>query len=427
MEDRNGWNRAIQAAERFDVVVLTNSESHLSRLYLSVPHHLKGRIEFLAVPLINKQQRRLKCSLQFYRGYRAWLESGKRIADKLHAERPFALTHLVSLCGYREPGYFWRLDAPFIFGPVGGSSGFPVRFLSIIDFRCGLFELARNVLNSYQLLWSRRVRRAIRGSAIVIAANESTRRDLQPILGDRNISVELETALDYAPEPPKGVREVGAPLKILWTGRFRAWKGLPLLLHAIAELPSDVRVELKIVGEGSCLRSWQKLASTLGIESQVEWINRPPYRESIPYYRWADVFSFTSLRDTSGTGLLEALAAGTPIIGMNHQGAADIMSRGGAIPISAESPQKTIGEIRSAIIKVAADADYLKALSNEATLRAYDYCWDTRASVMHQTYCQTIRTSPRITSTVNACSSTTFEHKQLESAVMVPPPSSVTH
>jgi glycosyltransferase involved in cell wall biosynthesis len=427
MEDRNGWNRAIQAAERYDVVVLTNSESHSSRLYLSVPNHLKGRIEFLSVPLSTKQQRQLNCPLRFYRGYRAWLESGKRLADKHHAERPFALTHLVSLCGYREPGNFWQLDAPFIFGPVGGTSGFPVRFLSIIDFRSGLFELARNVLNSYQLLWSRRVRLAIRGAARVIAANESSCKDLRTILGDRNISVELETALDYAPEPPKGVREVGAPLKILWTGRFRAWKGLPLLLHAIAELPSDVRVQLKIVGEGSCLQSWQKLASKLGIEAQLEWIDRPRYRESIPYYRWADVFSFTSLRDTSGTGLLEALAAGTPIIGMNHQGAADIMSRGGSIPISAESPRKAISEIRAAIIKVAGDADYLKTLSNEATQRAYDYCWDTRASSMHEIYSNTIRSNPGFESPAIDGRSTTFEQIQLDGQLVAPSPSAVTY
>jgi glycosyltransferase involved in cell wall biosynthesis len=393
MEDRNGWHRAIQAAEDFDVTVLTIPSVNTERLYRAVPNHLQGRIEFLGVPLPAYQAKRLECDKFFYLGYRAWLVAGKKLAEKLHKERPFAITHLVSLCSYREAGYFWQIDCPFILGPVGGSSGFPVRYLGLIGFRSAAFEIARNFLNSYQLNLSGRVRQAIKSSAIVIAANRSTQRDLMKMVKGLTVPVELEAGLDYAISPPKPVRDIKTPLKILWSGRLRAWKALPLLLHALAKMPKDVPVQLRVVGDGVELTAWRRLAERLGLTDHVEWISRPPYRDSLEYYRWADVFCFTSLRDTSGTGLLEALAAGTPIIGMNHQGAADIMTDDCAMKISVDSPRKSISEITAALVLLARDPSRLKKMSDAALREAQAHLWPRKAVFMKQIY-QSLHDNP---------------------------------
>jgi glycosyltransferase involved in cell wall biosynthesis len=394
MEDRNGWHRAIQAAEDFDVTVLTIPSINTDRLHQAVPNHLKGRIEFLGVPLSAYQRKRLECNRFFYLGYRAWLVAGKKLAEKLHAERPFAVTHLVSLCSYREAGYFWQIDCPFILGPVGGSSGFPIRYLSLIGFRSAAFEIARNCLNFYQLHFSNRVRQAIQSSTVVIAANGSTQRALMKMIKGLQVPVELEAGLDYEPAVPKDVRDTRRPLKILWSGRLRAWKALPLLLHALAKLPSDVPVQLRVVGDGVEVAAWRRLAQRLGLSNCVEWISRPPYRDSIEYYKWADVFCFTSLRDTSGTGLLEALAAGTPIIGMNHQGAADIMTDDCAIKISVNNPSQSIREISNALVLLARNPDRLKKLSDGALKEAHAHLWPQKAVFMKRVY-QSLLSNPR--------------------------------
>jgi glycosyltransferase involved in cell wall biosynthesis len=394
MEDRNGWHRAIQAAEDFDVTVLTIPSINTDRLHQAVPNHLKGRIEFLGVPLSAYQRKRLECNRFFYLGYRAWLVAGKKLAEKLHAERPFAVTHLVSLCSYREAGYFWQIDCPFILGPVGGSSGFPIRYLSLIGFRSAAFEIARNCLNFYQLHFSNRVRQAIQSSTVVIAANGSTQRALMKMIKGLQVPVELEAGLDYEPAVPKDVRDTRRPLKILWSGRLRAWKALPLLLHALAKLPSDVPVQLRVVGDGVEVAAWRRLAQRLGLSNCVEWISRPPYRDSIEYYKWADVFCFTSLRDTSGTGLLEALAAGTPIIGMNHQGAADIMTDDCAIKISVNKPSQSIREISNALVLLARNPDRLKKLSDGALKEAHAHLWPQKAVFMKRVY-QSLLSNPR--------------------------------
>ena len=51
-----------------------------------------------------------------------------------------------------------------------------------------------------------------------------------------------------------------------------------------------------------------------------------PHQEAIAQYAWADAFVFSSLRDTTGTVVVEALAAGLPVICLDHQGVHDVVT-----------------------------------------------------------------------------------------------------
>ena len=196
----------------------------------------------------------------------------------------------------------------------------------------------------------------------------------------------LETGIDYPIESAKSMRCESEPFRILWAGRLRAWKALPLLLHAVAELPVDVPVSVRIVGDGKCETNWKKLAMKLGIAERIEWIRRPAYRDSLRFYREADLFAFTSLRDTSGTGLLESLTAGTPIVALNHQGAADIVTSQCGVLISVQSPQQSIAEFRDAIVSLSRDSQRLKSLSDGALTRARDFQWGSYEAPMNALY-----------------------------------------
>ena len=392
MEDRNGWHRAIQAARHHCVVVMCSSESNLNDLNQSVPETLKERIEFVPIHLGKFGEYCLSTEKLFYVGYRSWLRKATQEAIKRHEVKPFSLSHLVSLCGFRETGRLWKLGCPSIIGPIGGTSGFRISYLKFVDCYGGMFEILRNAINGYQTRFSFRVRKAIRNSTVVIAANSSTRDDLQHYTV-QPIRVSLETGIDYPIHLPKTIREADKPLQILWTGRLRAWKALPLLLHAIAKLPVDVQLNLRVVGDGKSEHCWKRVARALKIDQRIEWIRRPGYRDSLRYYREADVFAFTSLRDTSGTGLLEALTAGTPIIGLNHQGAADIITKECGVPISVHNPSQSVNEFRDAIHTLYHDTSRLKLLSDGALLRAKEFQWSSYEDPMNAVYQQVIEHS----------------------------------
>ena len=387
MEDRNGWQRVLQAAHDFDVVAMCSPFDNADVLHASVPSFLRDRIRIIPVQLSAMSRYFLSTEILFYRGYRSWLGQCRLTAQEMQRNRPFQFSHLVSLCSYRETGCLWKIGCPSIIGPLGGTSGFRWSYLPLIDFWGGMFEVARNIINSYQTRFSYSIRRSIRNSRVVIAANTSTRDDLQHYSGNP-IPVSLETGIDYPISDPKPDRKIDQPLKILWAGRLRAWKALPLLLYAISKLPSDVTVSLKVMGDGKCKRKWKRLAQRLKIENRIEWIKRPIYRDSLKYYREADVFAFTSLRDTSGTGLLEALTAGTPILGLNHQGAADIITAECGVPISVQCPRQSIEEFRDAILSLYWDSKRLKQLCDGALQRAKKFQWSSYEEPMRQIYNQ---------------------------------------
>ena len=124
----------------------------------------------------------------------------------------------------------------------------------------------------------------------------------------------------------------------------------------------------------------------------MTWLGWPKYEDSIEHYRWADVFTFTSLRDTSGTGLLEALACGCPIVGLNHQGARDIMTEACAVPIEVTTPSEVISSMRNAFVSLARSPAKLFAMSGAALLRAKHFSWERLGNQMVDDYREVIAT-----------------------------------
>lgn len=383
MESRLSWQRAQHAAREYDVTVIcARGDGHRRGADAGAEER---ELTTVVLPVNWLERALMSGSATYYLGYRLWHRRVYRLAQRLHAERPFALVHQVSFCGYREPGDCWRLSAPFVWGPIGGTRPFPLRFVTECDIRGGVREVLRNIANDCQLRFGLRWRRAMRGSAAVMAANREVARDVARG-GGVAPRVQLETGIGQVRSTPRLPRDSNEPLRILWSGRLRTWKGLPLLLRALRALPSDYRYTLRVLGQGISQERWERLAERLGLEGTVEWAGWPGYSEQLRHYDWADVFAFTSLRDTSGTGLLEALAAGAPIIGIDHQGAADIMSDSCAIRVPATNAAAVVAGLRDALVRLGSDPEELARLSAGAIERARDFHWDRQWETMREIY-----------------------------------------
>ena len=91
-------------------------------------------------------------------------------------------------------------------------------------------------------------------------------------------------------------------------------------------------------------------------------LGKLPRPDVLDQYRWADVFVFTSLRDTTGTVVLEALAAGLPVICLDHQGAHDVVTEQCGIKIPLARPGQMIDGLRDAMVALARDPDRRRRL-----------------------------------------------------------------
>jgi hypothetical protein len=112
----------------------------------------------------------------YYRLYRQWHEKAYDLAKRLAAEVRFDLAHQINMTGYREPGFLWKLDLPFVWGPVGGTANVPLRFASVLGPGPFCYHLAKTVVNKIQLRYHPRVRQALRRVDGFVTSNSTERR-----------------------------------------------------------------------------------------------------------------------------------------------------------------------------------------------------------------------------------------------------------
>ena len=396
MESRVGWNRAVQAARYHPTYVLACDaprRDEIRRALRHLPRHQRPRIIVLRWPGWLDAFDRFP--FFFFLACRVWHWFAFRVARRWHAKHQFQLVHQVNYCSYREPGYLWRLPIPFVWGPWGGTQNSPWWTLAGFDLAGGVSELVRAVLNRIQLRFDRRLRKIIgRQEAKILVVHREARDSLERVYGVRPpLQLETGTPPLSPPEIPDASRITESrPLRILWTGRLMPWKGLPLLLMGLADMP-DIPWRLRVLGVGPRGVAHRRLATRLGLTDRIEWVGWPPYQDALSQYAWADVFAFTSLRDTSGAGLLEALAYGVPIVGLQHQGAREIMTCECAVPIHLGDARAIAAEFAVALRSLAANPERRRRLSEGAYARAQAFTWTQLGRQMAEVYAEALEPS----------------------------------
>lgn len=95
-------------------------------------------------------------------------------------------------------------------------------------------------------------------------------------------------------------------------------KGLASAIRAVARAGDDVH--LLVVGRDKRLRAYRRLARTLGIAARVHFVG--PQEDVRPYLWAADALVHPALYEAFGLVIMEALAAGLPVLASNRTGAA---------------------------------------------------------------------------------------------------------
>ena len=104
----------------------------------------------------------------------------------------------------------------------------------------------------------------------------------------------------------------GLHRKVLAVGTLKTIKDYGTLLKAFARLRHRVDARLLILGEGNCRAALEAQARQLGIETSVFM---PGFvKDTSSYYQQADLHVLSSTGEGLPTVIIEALAAGTPVV-----------------------------------------------------------------------------------------------------------------
>ncbi|HWI27759.1 MAG TPA: glycosyltransferase [Stellaceae bacterium] len=315
--------------------------------------------------------------------YVLWLRAALHRARRLLRERDFDIIHHVSFNTVSAPPPFWRLEKPFVWGPVGGGQTTPMPLLWC--FRHMLVREEVRTLRILLLPFLPGLRKAVAHSRAIFAVNRETARVLSaagagsvPLMLDCAVPPELFTA-----NPPQ--RKIEGPFTAIWAGRIEPRKGLDVCLAA-ARLLRSGEMKLLIAGDGPDSAKARRFAARLGIANRVNFLGRVAWSELQDLFRRSHVLLFTSVRDSSGWVCIEAMAQGCPVICLDHQGMGTHLPAEAAVKIPVGGPRAVAQAFAAAVERLASDRSRLRAMSEAARAFAQTQRWDSHVRAMEACY-----------------------------------------
>lgn len=334
-----GWNWAIQAAKTQNVYVLTRSKMK-PYIETQIPDELKNTLHFIYTPSSAKLR-----SITIYLEYLHWQRQAyKKAKEFLKTTEIDYIWHL-TWGNMFLPTYMYKLDKPFIWGPIGGD-GAPKQFFKLFSKKKQVIHNIKYFMgkNTWLFPW---VRKAANGASIIIARTEETKlmfskRNQKKTIVRLEACIDVDSSFSY-PKNEREILKLGKGKNLIYTGRLIDFKNIPMLL----EIMNDVRkqypdIKLHIIGEGEDLGKCKQFVVNHGMEANIEFYGFVDRTVMLKALKSCDLFVFPSLREGASWSLLEAMAYEIPIIAFDVNGIHDTLKDSEAVLVNIDqkSPQE---------------------------------------------------------------------------------------
>lgn len=382
-----GWGFINELSKHHELTVFVEAEKFQSDIEkFLMTNETYSKINFV---FVHKRRNRFLRKLwppSYYKYYREWHFEVYKIAKKLLKEQSFDLAHQLTMSGFREPGFLWQLDIPFVWGPVGGMGYFPKSFLCHIGLKGFIYHVGYNIFNFFQMRYLRRSQEAARRAGLgFIAATSDNKINFQKhwLI---NSSLINEIGL-----PPKKTTNITSrlkdePLKIIWSGIHTPRKALNIALKSLSLLPKNINFEFHILGSGEQTTSLIKYAKKLKISQHCIFHGMLKRDKALSIMTNAHLMLITSLRDLTSAVTIESLSLSLPVICLDHSGFSDVIDSTCGIKIPVTNFSKVTSDISNAIILLANDEHHRQELSSGSLKRAEYYSWDKKVEDLNKIY-----------------------------------------
>jgi len=295
-----------------------------------------------------------------------------------------------------------HVHSPFTMGRVGlhyaRRLGLPIVFTyhtlydQYIHYLPVAQELAREMTIKFANNFCRQVDHIIvpssEASNILCSYNIPTPISVIPT----GVPVERFRALDCKGNVLRERYDIPAENKILLNvGRLTKEKNLEFLLDAFARVhQQNPQTTLVITAQGPLESALKQQAVYLGLklERDVIFTGAVPFETLIQVYYSADLFVFSSMTETQGLVLIEAMAAGLPVVAIRAYGVADMVDHG----INGFLTACDQDEFTGAILRLLSDDKIYHYFRNNALVKAEQVSSQNMALQLEKVYQQLINT-----------------------------------
>jgi len=150
---------------------------------------------------------------------------------------------------------------------------------------------------------------------------------------------------------------------LCYVGRIAHEKNIALLLDAFAlAAEKDTRLALVLVGDGPARAECERTADEAGLADRVRFVGMTPYEDVPSILAACDAFATASVSEMYPLVVVEACAAGLPVVGVRSPGVGEIVTHDQSGLLAAESAS----ELASAMLAIASDAQLADRLRDGA-------------------------------------------------------------
>jgi glycosyltransferase involved in cell wall biosynthesis len=263
-------------------------------------------------------------------------------------------------------------------GPVAWKAWNSTRVPYVISLRGGdVPGLTPSVQWMHWLL--RPLRRAILRTATAVIANSPGLQQLSRASDPIPVMV-IPNGVNADKFRPGAQSDEQTPFRVLGVGRLHPQKNVAFALNVIdaARKSMSRQLEYHIVGDGPLREELERLVRRLGLERNVFWHGWMDRDQLAAFYRSCDCLLHPALYEGLPNAVLEAMAAGVPVIASDIPGNSDLIAdneTGYLCPLGDEHAFSTL------LIRLAGDSELCRRLGRSARrLVESGYSWDMVAA-----------------------------------------------
>ena len=386
-EDGMGWNFVCQIARNNKVIAITreNNQPHIEKYMLENPSEVYENIQFLYFDLPYWMRFWKKGGRGAMLYYWMWQKGIVSFIKKQNVN--FDIVHNVNFHNDWTPSYLWKLNKPFIWGPIGHHPEIPQQYLA--PFKKSYFIKDKLTWWIKQYFWefSFSLKKTVNKADYVLCMNSSV-ADILKLKKEKYQVIPSVATEDFGCD--KQVENDSFTL--ISAGRLVPLKGFDLSILAFAKFFKGLteteksKAKLIIVGSGPEKGLLKQMCKDNSIENNVEFIKWIDRVDLLEIYKKSTAFLFPS-HEGAGMVVAEALSFGLPVICLDNCGPGEFISEKSGIAVKMGDYNSTVNGLSDAILKIYSNKELAQKMSDEARVHfEQNFKWDRRGDQLKDIY-----------------------------------------
>lgn len=408
-ECAEGWNIVLELSKYHNLFVLHASGSQFNPNAYEIAineyfhkHENSNKIKFISIKQprltlflarVNKffypKNSAIGNPLLYFWGYRIWHYKAYKTAKKLKDKYKIDLVHLLTSITFREPGYLWNLNLPYVWGPTGGLSKLPKSFKNDLLLKDRIIENIRELITFVQFNFNYRISKTIEKCNLVYTFSEFDRNCFNKrgfnyikTLTDSGCTIMSDTINNLE------TNKIELPLKIIWIGQLVKRKALDILINSVDLLEEDkkIKVSITIIGSGPLYNYYQKLINEKKLSNNFKFIGFIDREKLFILMKKSHVLVHTSYREATTNVIPEALSNSLPVICHDISGMSIAIDKSCGFKIQLLNYDRSISDLSKILSTLVENPDLLIDLKKGARQRANILSWKNIGYTMATDY-----------------------------------------